>query len=365
MAQESTPEERTEMPTAKRMEQLRKEGAIFMSVDVIMVVSLLSGFIALHLTWNWMFRNLTIILIASLQYTARVDPLLPNEIMQRFIEVLILIAPPVLLIVVLVASASSLAVMLQTKWNVKQKWVSFKFPHLNPISGIAKIFSVNGFVNTGKSVFKLALILPIAYFALKKEDGHMVELLQMSIPQILSYTGATMSSLFWKILYVLIAMAIFDFFWGHYRWLRQNKMTKEEVKDERKAVEGDEVTKRRIQAKGMQRIIQRIRQSVPQADVVVTNPTHYAVALRYDRKVMRAPTVVAKGKGHLAEKIKEIARESNVPILERKPLARALYSAVEVGMEVPYELFRAVAEVLAYVYRLKNPWGYMKQGAKG
>ena len=136
-------------------------------------------------------------------------------------------------------------------------------------------------------------------------------------------------------------------------------MTKEEVKDERKAIEGDESTKRQIIAKGLGRIMQRLKQSVPKADVIVTNPTHYAVALQYDRSSMKAPKVVAKGKNFMAERIKEIARENKVPILERKSLARALFHSVEVDNEIPLELFRATAEVLAYVYRInkKKPVG--------
>ena len=164
---------------------------------------------------------------------------------------------------------------------------------------------------------------------------------------------------------VLIVMAIFDYAWTKYQWLRNNKMTKTEVKDERKAMEGDEETKRKIQAKGLARIAQRLRESVPQADVIITNPTHFSVALKYDRGNMSAPIVVAKGQDHLALKIREIAKEFNIPILERKPLARALYASCEVGTEIPHDLFKAVAEVLAYVYRLKNPWGYQKQQSGG
>ncbi|RME57385.1 MAG: EscU/YscU/HrcU family type III secretion system export apparatus switch protein [Candidatus Dadabacteria bacterium] len=171
-----------------------------------------------------------------------------------------------------------------------------------------------------------------------------------------------MWDLFWQIFAVLLILAIIDYFWGKHQWLKQYKMTKQEVKDEKKAVEGDEETRKKIQAKGFQRIIQRIQQSVPNADVVITNPTHLAVALKYDKETMTAPKVVAKGRGFIAERIKRIAKEAGVPVLERKPLARALYESVEVGAEIPRALYRAVAEVLAYVYRLKNPYAY--QGAE-
>ncbi|MCB0318343.1 MAG: EscU/YscU/HrcU family type III secretion system export apparatus switch protein, partial [Bdellovibrionales bacterium] len=227
-----------------------------------------------------------------------------------------------------------------------------------------KVFSVQGVVTTLKAVVKLILILPIGFLSLKTFAPEMVMLIHLTVEDVLSYTGKACSSIFWKILYILIALAVIDWFWTKYQWLKQNKMTKDEVKDERKMVEGDEKTRRRILSKGMERIAQRIRDSVPQADVVVTNPTHFAVAIKYDRETMTAPKVVAKGRGFLAKRIREIARTSGVPVLERKSLARALYKSTEVGSEIPYELFKAAAEVLAYVYRLKNPYKYLKNEAR-
>ncbi len=365
MAENSTPEDRTEMPTDKRMQQLRNEGAIPMSTETVMVASLLAGFFGLQLMWSWILKNFKIVLVGALNFIRNSAPLTSEEIISKFHIVLLMILPPLLIMLFLTALVSILVTMLQTKWNVKSKWFELKWSFLNPIGGIRRIFSINGVVTTLKSIVKLMLILPIAYFALREQAPQMIGLMHLQTEEIMFFTGSTIRLVFWRILYILIAMAIFDFFWGRYQWLRANKMTKDEVKDERKAVEGDETTKRKIQAKGLQRIWMRIANSVPQADVVVTNPTHYAVALKYDRKTMKAPKVLAKGKGFLAERIKEIAREAGVPILERKPLARALYSSVEVGMEIPYELFKAVAEVLAYVYRLRNPWGYMRQHAKG
>jgi flagellar biosynthetic protein FlhB len=183
----------------------------------------------------------------------------------------------------------------------------------------------------------------------------MIKLIHLSVEQILLFIGIAITSVFWKVMYVLIALAIFDFSYGKWQWLRHNKMTKDEVKDERKSIEGDEATKKKIQQKGFQRVIQRLNKTVPKANVIITNPTHFAVALQYDRKTMRAPIVVAKGQDFLALRIREIAREAGIPILERKALARALYASAEIGSEIPYELFKAVAEVLAYVFRLKNP----------
>ncbi len=363
MAEYSTPEERTEMPTDRRMEQFRKEGAIYMSNDVVVVASLASGFLALYFVWGWFFSSFKILFVEAFKKIGDGEPLTPSYIMKGLIDLAILLGPQVAVVVVTVSIVASLAVLFQTKWNVKEKKIHFKFSYLNPITGIKRIFSIHGFMNTLKAFLKLALIIPIAYFAMRDEVAKMILLIHMNLEQVLTFTGIEMWRLFWRILYVLIALAVFDWVWGKYQWLRTNKMTKDEVKDERKAIEGDETTKRRIIAKGLQRIIQRISKSVPQADVVITNPTHISVALKYDRKTMRAPTVVAKGKGFVAQRIREIAKESQVPIVERKPLARALYDSCEVGAQIPHELYKAVAEILAYVYRLKRPWQYAQSSA--
>ncbi|MCB0330939.1 MAG: EscU/YscU/HrcU family type III secretion system export apparatus switch protein, partial [Bdellovibrionales bacterium] len=221
--------------------------------------------------------------------------------------------------------------------------------------GVKRMFSPKTFVRTGASILKLTIILPIAYYALKKFAPSMVMLMHLNLSQIFEFTTDALFYVFWKILYVLIAFALFDYFYSKWQWLRQNRMTKEEVKDERKSIEGDEKTKRQIQAKGLQRIMERIQNSVPQADVIITNPTHYSIALKYDRESMAAPKVIAKGKGFLALRIRKIAKAHGIPILERKLLARALYASCEVGTEIPKDMFKAVAQVLAYVYKLKNP----------
>ena len=357
MAEYSTPEERTEMPTDRRMGQLRKEGSLHMSTEVMQVATLVSGMFLLTLIWSPLYGVMCEVLRKAFQLAAQRDPLTAQTLYTGFIGVVLMVGPWLLIVILGVSTVGILAVMLQTKWNVKEKKIHFRWNFINPITGLKRIFSIQGLVNTLKSLFKLALILPIAYFSLKGFAPEMVQLVHLSVDQILEFSGIAMYQVFWKILYILIAFAIFDFFWGKYQWLKHNKMTKDEVKDERKAVEGDEETKRAIQRKGLQRILQRIMQSVPKADVVVTNPTHLAVALKYDRHKMDAPMVLAKGQGFLAERIKEVARQAGVPILERKPLARALYESVKVGMTIPRELYRAVAEVLAYVYRLKNPYG--------
>jgi len=354
VSEHATPDERTEMPTDRRMGEYRKKGQVHVSTEVSTVTSLISAFIVLFLITGWMIATMQQYLATIFTSIGDQKALNQASVYELTVDALKTFAPQVALVACAGGLVSALAVLVQTGWNVKEKKVEFRFHMLNPVTGIKRIVSIQGVMNTVKALLKLGVILPIGYWALKDYAPAMIALIHMDITAVMSFTGDAIFSLFWKIIYVLIAFAIFDYFWSKYMWLRQNKMTKEEVKDERKSVEGDEKTKRKMQAKGLQRIMERIRSSVPQADVVITNPTHYAIALKYDRDTMRAPKVLAKGKGFLALRIREMAKEAGVPILERKPLARALYASAEVGSEIPYDLFKAVAEVLAYVYRLKN-----------
>ena len=359
----STPEERTEMPTGRRMGQLRKDGHVHLSNEVVQVTTLLTGFFVLTLLVKNMFQHLEAVYINSFKSIATVHSLNYNEVEKHVLSILKLVTPDLLILTCAIATVAFFSVMLQTDWCVKDKKIKFDFPKMNPIAGLKGMVSIHNIVSSGKALIKLSLILPIAYYSLKQFAPDMIGLIHLSLGEVLAFTGMSLKVIFWKISYLLIALATFDYFWTKHLWLRQNKMTKQEVKEERKSIEGDEETKRKIQATGLQRIMQRIKDSVPQADVVITNPTHFAVALKYDRDKMGAPVVVAKGKDHLAQRIKKIARENNVPVLERKVLARALFHSTEVGAEIPFDLFKAVAEVLAYVYKLKNPYAHLKQRA--
>lgn len=344
------------MPTGKRITHLRKEGAIHFSSEVGMVASLIAAFLMLKALWGGLLDSMKQVLVLcfkAIEYVGETPD--PVQLRNGFFKLVFLTAPSLLILLGVVATIATLAIMLQTNWNLRERKVKFNWNMLNPLAGIKRIVSINGAVSTLKSIFKLALILPIGYIGLKNFAPQMLMLMHSTIPNVMQFTGVAIWALFWKVVYVLAAMAIFDYFWGKYQWLKVNKMTKDEVEDERKSVEGDEETRRRIMLKGLQRVMQRIKSGVRQADVVITNPTHYAVALKYDRFNMDAPMVVAKGMDFMALRIRELAGEAGVPIVEKRELARALYSSVEVGKQIPHELFRAVAEVLAYVYRIKNP----------
>lgn len=355
MAKDTLPEQRTEMPTERRLSEIRKEGGLFHSTDLVHALVLVAGFLSVSYSWNFLFRDLRYLLVRSFTMIGESPSLAPNDVVSGFIRVCLLLLPDVLIVTGTVGFIAALGVFLQTGWNRRDKWIKFRWDFISPIKGLKRIVSIHGLVNVLKAILKMSLVLPIGYWTLKGFAPEMVRLVHMSLADVLVTTGEALTKAFWKIMYILFIIAIGDMAWGKFQWLKQHKMTKDEVKDERKAVEGDETTRRKIIAKGQQRLVNKLKSSVPKADVIITNPTHYAVALKYDRERFAAPIVVAKGTDFMAQRIREIAAEHNIPILERKALARALYASTEVGSEIPRELFRAVAEVLAYVYRLRRP----------
>ena len=354
MAQDSLPEERTEEPTEKKWQQVREEGTLPVSNDLNQIAVLLLGFIMLTFVAGSLWDATKKVMIFCFKRIAEKEQFTFRFLTNIIEEILWWYIPPLSLLFVFIALVAMASTFLQTKFNIKKKKIDFKFNTLNPVTGLGKIFSPKGFVQLLKAVLKLGLIMPVGAYSLYLIGPKTVSLVGLKVPQILDFFAESVQDIFWSLVYVLVPLAIGDYVYSRYTFFRENRMTKQEVKEERKNLEGDEATKRKIKSKGLERGYQRIMEAVPQADVVVTNPTHYAVALKYDRSSGNAPIVLAKGKNHLALRIREIARENRVPLVRRRMLARALYASVRVGAQIPSELFTAVAEVLAYVYRIKG-----------
>jgi len=353
MAETSTPEERTEMPTEKRWEKIRNDAMLPLSMELNQVIVLVVSFLTLTAVASSMWNATLSLMKHAFQQIGNRDELNMNMLEKFFIEAVLAYLPSVGVLMITTALTAVIVTVIQTGGNVREKWVKVRWDFLNPIQGVMRIFSLRGLVSTLRAVLKLSLLMPVGFWALWKLIPGSLSLISLDIPHILMFMGRGVDDIFWSLFQILIPFAIFDYFYTRYMFFRENKMTKDEVKDERKSMEGDEATKRKIRAKALDRAWQRIAVAVPKADVVIMNPTHYAVALKYDRSTMAAPQVVAKGKGHLALRIREIARESGVPMVQRRMLVRSLYYSVKVGSTIPFELFRAVAEVLAYVYRIK------------
>ena len=265
-------------------------------------------------------------------------------------ETLVIIAP-LLLIGFLVAFVSD---FVQVKWHPTAKPLQPKFSKLNPLKGFQKIFSVNSVVELIKSLAKIGLIVLICYNYLKGKEMLLLNLYDMGLMQAISLAAEIMIDLGIRIAAVYMIIALADFAYQRVKFKNDMKMTKQEIKEEYKQQEGDPQIKGQIRQKMREASRRRMMQDLPQADVVITNPTHYAVAIKYDPEVADAPVVIAKGEDYMAARIKEVAKENHIEIVENKPLARMLYANVDIGQVIPPELYQAVADVLAFVYHLKG-----------
>ena len=249
---------------------------------------------------------------------------------------------------------SFIVVLVQVKWKPSGKPLKPKFSKLNPISGFKKIFSKDKVFTLVVEIVKIILIAYISYDTLRKEWDTLIILYDISLFQAIALIGDIVLDLGIKISIIFFVVGIADFIYQKFKFKKDMRMTKQEIKDEFKQSEGDPQVKRRIRSRMMEVSQRRMMQQLPQADVVITNPTHLAAAIKYDREELGAPVLLAKGADYLALKIKELAKENNIEIVENKPLARMLYYNVEVGDEIPAELYQMTAEVLAYVYKLKG-----------
>lgn len=351
--------EKTEPATEKKLQDARKEGQVAKSREIANGLGLLSLFLVLkfyvgtmgtkflemfHASYNSIPEALTFWEGNMPQSEMR---LLFNQLMA---EILLIIAP-ILLIGCVVAFLSD---VVQVKWKVTGKPLIPKFSKLNPIKGFKKIFSVNALVELVKSIAKIGLIVYIAYSYLKDKVVLIYSLYDMPLLQAIGLAGEMVTDLGIRIAAIYMVIALADFIYQKFKFSQDMRMTKQEIKDEFKQAEGDPQVKGRIRQKMREASQRRMMQDLPRADVVITNPTHYAVAIQYDPDVADAPVVLAKGADHLAARIKEAAKENHIEIVENKPLARMLYANVEVGQMVPPELYQAVAEVLAFVYKLQG-----------
>lgn len=277
-----------------------------------------------------------------------------NMAQLTFQEVLIdilMIMLPFLAIGVVVAFVVDI---VQVKWKIATEPLRPKFDKFNPISGVKRLFSVQSLVNLLKSILIIAALIIVVYNEVKDEIENIFYFYDKPLQVSIEYIGEFILDVGLKISVVMVLIGILDYVYQKIKFKNDMKMTKQEVKDEYKNSEGDPKVKAQQRQRMRQASMRRMMKSVPTADVVITNPTHFAVAVKYEQGKARAPIVVAKGEDFLAAKIKDVAKEANVTIVENKPLARMLYYNVDIEQEIPPELYQAVAEVLAFVYKLKN-----------
>ncbi len=358
-AEDANGAEKTEEPTAKKLDDARKEGQVAKSQEVATAFSLLFLFILLRIVYSFMgkiFSNTFEMVYNSIPNVARTyDGNLPfayiSSIVVHAMLTLLLLCAPFFLVGFIIAFICD---YVQVGFKPTSKPLQPKLSKLNPVSGMKKIFSTRKLFELAKSILKLSImsIVIISFFSGRTES--LFYLYDMPLKQAIGLLGNLIFDLGIRIAAAYMIIAFADLIYQRRRFRKDMMMTKQEVKDEYKNSEGNPEIKGAQKKRMMQASQRRMMQNLPKADVVITNPTHYAVAIKYDAEEADAPVVVAKGADYLAQKIKDIARENNVEIVENKPLARMLYANVEVGELVPPELYKAVAEVLAYVYHLKG-----------
>ncbi len=355
-AQEGSGGEKTEEATPKKIEESRKEGTVAKSKELVNAVGILTLFLLLK--FGIRFYGVRLIEIFD-KYWKMLDRNLLDEfdimraltLQNEISKDTLIITSPFLIVGFLVAF---LVTKMQFTWKITAKPMQPKFSKINPISGFKRMFSSRALFELIKAVAQILLIGYVAYSVLQSHANDLYLLYGMTIPEALSLMMDIIWTLGIRISMVMLAIGIIDYIYQRYKYKKDLKMTKQEVKDEFKNSEGDPQIKGQQKQKMRQASQRRMIASVPEADVVITNPTHFAVALKYDSEKNSAPVVVAKGTDFLANKIKETAREHGVEIVENKAVARMLYYNVDVDKEIPPELYKAVADILAYVYSLKE-----------
>lgn len=344
--------DKTEEPTAKKREDARKKGNVAKSQELNAGFVLLAGFMALKIFWEYIYGNIASYSTHIFAHLAE-QSVTEEEVMQLFIgmiEILLKTAFPIMIAILIFALGIN---FYQVGLMFSTEKLEPKLDNLNPVNGFGRIFSKRSLVEMLKSIFKIIVIGFFIYLFLKDEIPLMPYFIYYDLPHSLVEIADKIFTMAFQVIAVIMVLAAADYAYQKWQTTQDLMMTKQEVKDEYKQTEGDPQIKGKIKQKQRQMAMSRMMQEVPKADVIITNPTHLAVALSY-RPGMVAPQVVAKGQDKVAEKIKEVAKENRITIVENKPLARALYETVEVGGIVPHELYQAVAEVLAYVYKLKN-----------
>jgi flagellar biosynthetic protein FlhB len=346
-------DDKTESPTAKRRSDARQKGTVVKSTEVNSVIVLLAGLFMLKFFGQWMLDQMGSCMIEIFKNLSTFEMTQERllELTTQSVMLAFLVLAPVcvgIMVFGVIANVIQIGFLFTTQPLI---------PNLNkidPINGCKRLFSARSMVEAIKNIIKLAIIGCIAYWTVMGVFDQIMMLADASVPTIVGFTAKTSYDIILRVSLVLIILAILDWSYQRYQNEKQLKMTKQEVKEERKQMDGDPQVKSRIKSVQREMARRRMMQEVPKATVVVTNPTYIAIALRYEPAENDAPVVLAKGKRIIAEKIKQIAIENGIPIIEDKPLARGMYDKIEVGFPIPAEFFTAVAEIMAFVYRLKH-----------
>lgn len=354
---ENTGQERTEKATPKKKQEARKKGQIAQSREISSAMILMASTAFFYFAGSWMFWNLSEFVTGVYQNINTLRFADVSDASAFSLEILYKLLSVLLPFLVPIAFAGLVANVCQVGFQLNSEAMAPKLSKLNPLSGMKRFVSIKSLVELGKSILKIIVIGSIVFILIKSDMEAFPALIHQDVGQILMFIGRTSLKVCFFVCLAMLVLAVADYIYQRWQYEKDLKMTKQEVKDELRQTYGDPKVKARIRGVQTEMARRRMMDAVPEADVVITNPTHLAIALKFDAQEMIAPRVLAKGAGFIAHRIREIAAENHIPIVEEKPLAQGLYKMVEIGDYIPAELYRAVAEVLAYVYRLKGMYG--------
>ncbi len=346
--------EKTEKATSKKRRDERKKGNIFQSKDITTVVTIAISFYVLKAWMPNIYRYLS---DAYKDYFGLASTTLVIEekfVIQLFTNLAITVVFIIAILVLAIMASSIIVAGAQTRFHISKDGFKFKFSKLNPLTGIKRLFSLHSFVEVLKNIVKLIVIGLVVYNTIIKNIQLIPKLMYLDIMSAVIFIFDVIMDVVNSVIIYFLAISIVDFLYQWWEYEKNIKMTKQEVKDEFKNIEGNPEIKGKIRQIQRRVAQSRMMQQVPSADVIIRNPTHFAIAIKYDENSNRAPIVVAKGQDRVALNIIKLAKESNVLIMENKPLARALYSTVELNHEVPIEFYEPIAEILAWVYNING-----------
>ena len=346
-------QEKSEQATPKKQQDARKKGQVAKSKDINSAVILIISFFTLKVFASYILVNLKSLFETLYSNYLNFEDITPSVLASLFEEtstVFFMSFIPIAGAALIAGVAISAA---QVGFIITTEQINFKIERINPIEGFKRIFSKRSLVELLKSLFKIFVITLIVTLTLRKHLIGMPGLYDLEINQGVSYIGSLIMEIVYKTGMALIILSILDYIYQKWEFSQSLKMSKHEVKQEYKQTEGDPLIKGKIKEKQRAMAAQRMMQEIPKADVIITNPTHYAIAIKYDENKQSAPIVVAKGKGYVALQIKDLAKDHKVYTFESPPLARGLYESTEIGQEIPEKYYQAVAEILAFVYNLE------------
>lgn len=354
---EETFGEKTEQPTPRKRKELKDKGEVAKSRELPSVAVLLSALLALAFFGSYTYHHVEMIMKGTFSLPVLNDLNVADFLIfaQKTAGRFILALSPVFAAIVVAAILSNIA---QVGFILSGESITPKLSKIDPFKGFKRLFSKQAFMELFKSLVKLAVVGGVAFYTVKGEMENVSLLGEMALSSIVTYILNTFFKIFVRCTLAMIFLVIIDYAFQRWDFENRIKMSKQELKDEFKKTEGDPLIKSRIKSIQTEMARKRIMQAVPQADVVITNPTRLAVALKYDDANMNAPKLLVKGAGLLAKRIRSLAKEHHIPIVENKELAQSIYALVENDQEIPPTLYQAVAEVLAYIYRMKGNYSY-------